>query len=132
MTISGCTFHENSASTLGGAIFRNNGTVTLTGNVFWGNTAGQHNVVYVSPYFVTSISSVGSNVSDKANGTDATSGSGFTFTNGDIQLTGVTFDAAFRPSHASLPVIAPLPADFPTTYFDGTSRGTTPGAMPAQ
>jgi hypothetical protein len=127
LTVSGCTFHGNSApSAYGGAIYRYGSTaLALTGNIFWGNTASSFPVVRVSGGTVTSN---GYNVSDTASGT----GSGWTFNANDAQLTGVSFSADFKPSHASLPVISPLPTGFPALYFDGSARGTTPGAMPVQ
>jgi hypothetical protein len=136
LTISGCTFYGNTAGTSdgsGGAVYIASGTATLTGNIFWGNTANQRSVVYGSP------ASGGYNVSDKAEGTDDTTGSGWTFVNGDTSLSGVSFDDDLRPSHPSLPVIPSPPVGnpdlFPLRYFDGTLRETTgaaPGAMPAQ
>ena len=74
----------------------------------------------------------GYNVSDKATGT-AVAQSGWVFAGTDATLTDVTFDSDFKPSSATgLPVIPDLPAGFPATYFNGTSRGSnsTPGAMP--
>jgi predicted outer membrane repeat protein len=134
--ISGCTFYGNKAGLNGGAIYTTDSTLTLTGNIFWENTAEQNNVIY-SPYFV--ISSGGYNVSDKDDGSDSATGSGWTFGNGDTSLSGVSFDTAFRPSHASLPAIPSPPVGnpdlFPLRYFDGTPReitGAAPGAMPAQ
>jgi predicted outer membrane repeat protein len=122
LTVLGCTFFENKG--YGGAIYRRSGSLALTGNVFWGNT-GSYPVVYGS-----GISSGGYNVSDKPGGTGS-GASGWTFTNGDIQLTGIDFDSQFKPSHASLPSV-PSISGFPASYFNGSSRGTTPGAMPAQ
>ena len=137
LTVLGCTFTKNTASTTssrGGAIYRASGTLTLMGNIFVGNNSGQYPVVYhASPGATTG----GYNVSDKASGTTATL-SGWTFKTSpadaaDVQLTELDFDDAFSPSSATgLPVIPSLPAGFPATYFDGTPRGTTPGAMPEQ
>jgi hypothetical protein len=130
LTVLGCTFYGNSApSSYGGAIYRNGtGALALTGNIFWGNTAASYPVVCVSSGSATS---GGHNVSDTPDGT-AVTGSGWTFGANDAQLTGVSFGVNFKPSHTGLPAISPLPAGFPALYFDGTSRGTTPGAMPAQ
>jgi hypothetical protein len=135
LIVSGCTFHGNSAgsanTTRGGAIFGSAGTVTLTGNVFWENTAVQGNVMYGN----ASITSKGHNVSDKASGTTSDA-SGWNFINSDAQLSGLSFDADFKPSHESLPAIPSPPVGdpglFPLCYFDGTIRGTAPGAMPSQ
>jgi hypothetical protein len=139
-TISGCTFYGNSATATainytsqGGAIVYLGGTLTLTGNVFWENTADVGNVAY--RYNVNgSVVSGGYNVSDKGSGTDNTTGSGWAFTNGDTQLSGVGFDSELKPSHTGLPAISLPLAGFPPQYFDGTSRGSpsAPGAMPAQ
>jgi predicted outer membrane repeat protein len=135
LAVSGCTFYENTAGTTGGrggAIYVGNGTATLTGNIFWGNSAAQRSVVYGSP------ASGGYNVSDKADGPDNTTGSGWDFVTGDTPLSEVNFDADFRPSHTDLPAIPSPPVGnpnlFPLRYFDGTIReaGSAPGAMPAQ
>jgi predicted outer membrane repeat protein len=137
LTVLGCTFTGNSAGTSssrGGAIYRASGALTLMGNIFSGNTAGVSPVVYFpgSPYAITG----GYNVTDKATGyTSNASSTGWIFNPdpADVQRTDVAFNAAFNPSSGTgLPVIPSLPADFPTTYFDGTSRGSdsAPGAMP--
>jgi predicted outer membrane repeat protein len=139
VTVSGCTFYGNSAYSSsngqGGAIYAMTGTLTLVGNIFWGNT-GSYPVVRKTSGTVTTN---GYNVSDKAGGT-GTGGtaSGWTFKTGaaaDVQLSGVSFDTGFKPSHGSLPVV-PVSSltGFPALYFDGTNRGTSsaPGAMPAQ
>jgi hypothetical protein len=139
LTVLGCTFYGNSAGTLGntqgGAIYRQNGTLTLTGNIFWENTAKLYPVVYGA------VTSNGYNVSDMAGGTSPpASASGWVFKTtpssaADVQLSGVSFDTGFKPSHGSLPVVpASSLTGFPALYFDGTNRGTSsaPGAMPAQ
>jgi predicted outer membrane repeat protein len=137
LTVSGCTFYGNivtgSSSASGGAIYTNGGSLTLTGNIFQENTASRSSVIGGN----TGITSKGYNVSDKATGTDNTTGSGWTFVTGDKTLADITFDAGFRPSSASngLPVFdAASLTGFPALYFDGTSRGASsaPGAMPAQ
>jgi predicted outer membrane repeat protein len=139
LTVLGCTFFENIAGTTGisrGGAINASGSVSLTGNIFAGNTARYSHVVYRSG----GTTSNGYNVTDKesgvASGTNTTQ-TGWTFSTTDIQLTDVTFTDAgggdFTPSSVTgLPVISTLPAVFPTTYFDGTSRGSnsTPGAMP--
>jgi hypothetical protein len=130
-TISGCTFYANSGGS-GGAVCLA-GPATFIGNIFWGNTAAQSNVIYNQGYaFVSG----GYNVSDKEDGSDSSAGSGWAFAGNDIQLSGVSFDANLRPSHSDLPAIPSPPVGnpdlFPLRYFDGTLRGSTPGAMPAQ
>ncbi|MDR2741096.1 MAG: right-handed parallel beta-helix repeat-containing protein [Treponema sp.] len=121
LTVSGCTFYENGTIE---AIY-NSGTATLTGNIFWSTANAKP---------ASSTVSNGYNVSHRAGGT-GTSASGWAFTTGDTQLTDLSFDAAFKPSSASngLPAV-PVSSlsGFPLLYFNGDSRGTTPGAMPAQ
>jgi hypothetical protein len=136
LTVLGCTFTGNAAATTtdgqGGAICQDNGTLSLTGNIFVGNT-GEYPVVFGYPGFTTSYT-YGYNVSDKASGTSSgQSGWTFSASPADVILTDITFDADFKPSSAtSLSLLPSLPTGFPTTYFDGSSRGTssTPGAMP--
>jgi predicted outer membrane repeat protein len=131
LTVLGCTFTGNSAATStggnGGAICQRGGTLSLTGNIFVGNTGGRP-VVSSNPAPTTN----GYNVSDKPGGTgNGQSGWGFAAT--DVELTDVQFSPDYKPSSAmGLPVIPSLPAVFPATYFDGSSRGSgsTPGAMP--
>jgi hypothetical protein len=128
LNISGCTFYGNISGQYGGAI-HNSGTLTLTGNLFYGNTAsiGFH---VATPWGM--INSGGYNASDYASGGDDTTGSGWTFDTTDQQVTGIAFDAAFKPSSATnLKIMPSLPAGFPATYFDGTPRGVpaTPGAV---
>jgi hypothetical protein len=129
LTVSGCTFYENSA-TDGAVIYFDRGIPTLTGNIFWGNT-GNRTVFDRRSSGVTG----GHNVSDLMGGT-ANNTSGWAFDKGDVQLAGVSFDDELRPFHPGLPVIPSPPLGnpdlFPLYYFDGTLRGTTPGAMPAQ
>jgi hypothetical protein len=141
MTVKGCTFINNRAENIiraeGGAI---DGPVTLIGNIFQKNTAttfpvidGRDLAIYGSG-FVTVTG--GFNVSDypSATGKNPGGGSGWIFAGTDKQLTDINFDSDFRPSPAGLPVISPLPDEFPALYFDGSSRGpsSAPGAMPAQ
>jgi hypothetical protein len=140
LTVLGCTFSGNAAGTSsgrGGAINRSSGTVSLTGNIFAGNTARYSNVVGGG----AGSTSNGYNVTDMVSGNSATSttATGWLFSDNppDVTRTGVTFADAgsgdFTPSSVTgLPVIPSLPAGFPTTYFDGTPRGSnsTPGAMP--
>jgi hypothetical protein len=139
LTVLGCTFYNNSSAGIGigcqgGAIYQASGSLSLTGNIFSGNTANQYTVVRVAS---GTVASGGYNVSDKAGGTGATaSGWAFSTSPADVYLTDVTIDdSTFEPFSVSdgLPVITSFPAGFPTTYFDGTSRGTSsaPGAMPA-
>jgi hypothetical protein len=127
LTVLGCTFYANKAPKgQGGAIYKGSGTLALTGNVFFGNTASSSPVVSTS----SGLTSGGFNVSNN-------SASGWTFTATDVHLQDLDVDSdAFQPSSASLPVIASLPAGFPSVYFDGTVRETSgaasaPGAMPA-
>jgi hypothetical protein len=135
VTVSGCTFYGNTAGTtggLGGVIYKTGGTLTFTGNIFRGNTANQYSVLRSTSGTTTS---GGFNVSDKPDGTDATD-SGWTFATGpeaDTEMADLDFAPDFTPSGAELPGISPLPAGFPETYFDGTTRGSysAPGAMPS-
>jgi hypothetical protein len=137
VTVSGCTFYGNSVTTTstnqGGAIYRNgSSTLTLTGNLFWGNTATSYSVARAStsPAIVSS----GYNIADKAINNNTTTGSGWANAGTDAYMTDViTFDEDYKPSSAaSLSIMpSPLPEGFPTTYFDGSARGTTPGAMPS-
>jgi predicted outer membrane repeat protein len=136
VTVSGCTFYGNSITTTGtakgGAIYRNYGILTLTGNIFVGNTAKTSPVVFHASGATTG----GYNVTDQDSGyTDNAACTGWTFSTNpaDVKRTDVAFDGNFKPSSVTgLPVISPLPADLPTTYFDGSSRGSSsaPGAMP--
>jgi hypothetical protein len=141
VTISGCTFYQNTVTTTGsssgGAIYRADGSLTLTGNLFCENTAKTYPVMF-SNTSAPSAASNGYNISDYPGGTAATeSGWIFSTSPADVLLANdVTFDGTYRPASASngLPVIPSVPSGFPTTYFDGTSRGSnsTPGAMPKQ
>jgi predicted outer membrane repeat protein len=137
VTVLGCTFYDNSITTTGtakgGAIYRANGALTLTGNIFAGNIATTSPVVFhASPGATTG----GYNVTNMDSGfTDDATSTGWTFNLDpiDVKQDDVTFDGTFKPSSVTgLPDISPLPQDFPTTYFDGTPRGSssTPGAMP--
>jgi hypothetical protein len=136
LIVSGCTFSENTAGERGGVIFNYGDTITLTGNLFYGNTAAINRGNVVNTSSGGTVNSSGYNISDNPSGPNYSGGSDWTFVNGDIQVTDTTFDAAFTPSSATnLKIITPsLPAGFPATYFDGTSRGipATPGAMPQQ
>jgi predicted outer membrane repeat protein len=135
LTVSGCTFYGNTAGTTsgsGGAIYRQGGTLTLVGNIFWANTANTYPVVGGGS---SSTTTNGYNVSDKEGGAGAAL-SGWVFNTDpnskDAYLTNLGF-LDFKPYSTELPEI-PLPlSGFPSTYFDGTPRGTssTPGAMPA-
>jgi hypothetical protein len=136
LTVLGCTFTGNTATTAangqGGAIRRASGTLTLTGNIFTGNV-GNYPVVYFTG---TGATTGGYNISDKASGF-AAGQSGWTFVATDIpSLTDLSFDGDYKPASATnlLIMSSPLPAGFPATYFDGTSRGSNsaPGAMPPQ
>jgi hypothetical protein len=133
----GCTFYNNTAYR-GGAIYRNSGTVSLTGNLFFGNTAsGGGNVVYS---LSGSATSYGYNISDKAAGTVAVTGSGYAEATGDLfNVTNISFATPGDPTTrliapGNLETLVSLPADFPTTYFDGSPRETpaAPGAMASQ
>jgi hypothetical protein len=134
LTVTGCTFYNNRAPAgSGGAIYVNDGgVVVLTGNIFQGNTASAFPVYKQHHRTWTTFTTGGYNVSDSPDG-DWNSNSGWTFATTDTQLTGVSFDAGFKPSHANLPVISP-PEGFPAEYFNGAPRGpgSVPGAMPAQ
>jgi predicted outer membrane repeat protein len=138
LIVLGCTFYANTAIS-GGAIYLSGGTLTLTGNLFSGNTASSSgNVVYGT---VADISSGGYNVSNNAavTGTTVGSGSGYAGNANSTDLfsvTDITFASAGNPttkpsSNSSLKTLTGLPGDFPTTYFDGTSRNipATAGAV---
>jgi predicted outer membrane repeat protein len=134
LTVLGCTFTGNGSSGgFGGAIYsQRGGTLRLTGNIFQGNTAMTGSVIY--PSSSSPPVSGGYNVSDKPSGA-STSASGWVFDDNDVNLTDVLFNNSFAPaSTTGLPVIPTLPAGFPPTYFDGSSRGASsaPGAMPKQ
>jgi hypothetical protein len=127
--VSGCTFYNNKSSRYGGAIYNSSGTLTLTGNIFWGNTATSGNVVYGS-----TINTGGHNVSDKASGTDAVTGSGWTFANDDTQASVLPISGlSFKPLQGStaLNLIATLPADYPPTDFYGATIPLTGAASGA-
>jgi hypothetical protein len=130
LTVKGSTFYNNSATSYIGAIERNNGNVSLTGNLFYGNTAPSRSVTY-------STTSYGYNVSDKASGTDSTTGSGWTFATGDVQVTTPPLaPASFKllsgtDAVGRLP--STLPAGYPATDFYGAtiSGGGNAGAVQA-
>jgi predicted outer membrane repeat protein len=127
LTVSGCTFYGNSAGNSGGAIYRQSGTVNLTGNVFWGNTAAQYSVIYAT----ASIASGGFNVSDKADGSNATLGSGWTFEPTDIQPVSLPVSPiSFKPiaGGEALSVMDTKPASYPAVDFYGA---TIPGTNAA-
>jgi predicted outer membrane repeat protein len=128
VTLYGCTFYGNSGEQ-GGAIYQNSGSLTLTGNIFRGNTAKQHNAVYGA-----SVASGGFNVSDMADGTDAVSGSGWTFTSTDIQAASLPFSPlSFKPLRdGEAPgIISAKPLNYPATDFYGVSIPGTDGAAGA-
>jgi predicted outer membrane repeat protein len=146
LLVQGCTFYNNKATATtiysrGGAIYCTNGTVALTGNLFTGNTAvNSGNVVYG-----TGVTSGGYNVSDMATGAvsavDNLTDSGYTGTTGDLfNVKDIVFATGEDPttspsSNANLNTLTgSLPAGFPTTYFDGTTRElpATAGAVKAQ
>jgi hypothetical protein len=130
LDVKGCTFYNNSAGTTsgkGGAIYNHGGALVLSGNIFYGNTAASDNVVYIA----TTESSGGYNISDKASGTDASTGSGFTFTTGDVQITSATFNTTtFKPLSGSLSALQRVPVShiqagsFPATDFYGNTRSS--------
>jgi hypothetical protein len=131
-TVSGCTFYGNASgsagSSRGGAIHRANGAVLLTGNIFWGNTAVQGSVVYGT------VTSGGFNVSDKDDGTNTTTGSGWAFTNGDKKSVALPFSpVTFKPlgGGGAVGIISPLPLSYPTQDFYGApiSPGAAAGAV---
>jgi hypothetical protein len=134
LTVRGCTFYDNHAAYRGGAIYRSAGTVVLTGNLFFANTAGNtspSNVVYGS-----SVTSGGYNVSDKATGTNVTTGSGYASATGDV------FDIAalplsllnFKPLSGSQAAAAltTLPAEYPAWDFYGAAITATGAAGAVQ
>jgi hypothetical protein len=139
LAVLGCTFDQNTASanqSRGGAIRLASGSNGyLTGNIFFANSAKTSPTVWTT---TTSpgTTSYGYNVTDCPEGFSDASYTGWMFATGDVTLTDISFDGAYRPASESngLPVIPALPENFPTTYFDGTPRGTnsTPGAMPKQ
>jgi predicted outer membrane repeat protein len=125
ITVSGCTFYGNTAGNTGGgngaAILTSNAILTLTGNIFWANTPTR--LVYRSGSASMSSSY---NVFDQPGnqvgwGVDST----------DKYLTNLSL-MDFKPYSTELPAISLPLAGFPSTYFDGTSRGSSsvPGAMP--
>jgi uncharacterized repeat protein (TIGR02543 family) len=118
LNVRGCTFYGNSSSYFGGAIY-NGGTLTLTGNLFYGNTAiSGGNVVYGT------VTSGGYNVSDKASGTNSTTGSGYTFLETDKQVTTLSVSPiSFRVlsgSSAAGVITGSLPAGYPAKDFYGS------------
>ncbi|AEF80151.1 beta strand repeat-containing protein [Leadbettera azotonutricia] len=117
LTVQGCTFYNNTSG-YGGAIYKYGGTLTLTGNIFYGNTASYYGpIVYNSSG--TSPTSGGFNVTDKPNGT-GTSQSGWTFTDGDVQVSELPFElSSFKPKAGALGVITTRPDDYPETDFNG-------------
>jgi predicted outer membrane repeat protein len=143
-TVLGCTFYNNTAGAQGGAI-RGGDLITLADNLFFGNTAPKGNVIGGSNF---STKSNGYNVSNKASGisgTDTTN-SGYVgntttasgtdlFDGTDISFA-TTGDPTTAPSSATKDskTLTTLPADFPTTYFDGSERTlpATAGAVAAQ
>jgi hypothetical protein len=127
--ILGCTFYNNSAER-SGAINLQNGSIRLTGNIFYGNTADPYDNVLTTNSGTDGASSLGYSVSDMASGGySTTTGSGFDFATGDIQVTAATVDAAtFKPldstALATLQII-PVPITiegFPATDFYGNDR----------
>jgi hypothetical protein len=133
LTVRGCTFYGNRATggaSAGGAIYRNGGTLSLTGNLFCGNTAASGSVVGGG-----SVSSGGFNVSDKVSGTDAATGSGWTFSATDIQAPARSFSiTTFKPfaGGAALNVISSPPADYPAKDFYGETIATPAAAGAVQ
>ncbi|GHV94107.1 hypothetical protein AGMMS50293_04270 [Spirochaetia bacterium] len=134
LTVTGCTFYNNTTAYRGGAIYSSSltGILTLTGNIFWGNTAtNSGNVVYSAEGTVTSGNY---NVSDKASGTDAALGSGFTFKSGDRQASVVPITpVSFRllSGSAAISKVSSKPTDYPAYDFYGTAIGSDPVAAGA-
>jgi predicted outer membrane repeat protein len=133
LIVTGCTFYGNSANRGGAISYTNGGTVTLTGNIFYGNSAVEGGNVLYSYSSGGTVISGGYNVSDKASGTDAATGSGWAFTTGDTQISaGNPIDpTTFRPKAGSpgMTEIGIVPAGlagFPSTDFYGATR-TFPG-----
>jgi hypothetical protein len=133
LTVLGCTFYDNSALWMGGAIYNSsNRTITLAGNLFYGNTAPNNNVMNTGSGTVTSL---GYNVSDKADGTNSTTGSGFAFVTGDTQVTASSISRiSFKPNAGSdvLNKVTPsaIPG-YPTKDFYGVTIPTASAAAGA-
>ena len=124
--ISGCTFYGNTAGTAGGAVYRStdypDNSITLTGNVFWGNAAPSFSVVYDAAKVSNKLNSGGFNVSDKASGTDAASGSGWVFAETDKTAgSHPVGSVSFRPlaGGAAVNVIDVRPGGYPEADFYG-------------
>ncbi|GHV70843.1 hypothetical protein FACS189420_3620 [Bacteroidia bacterium] len=129
LTVLGCTFYNNRSGNQGGAIRTYFTALTITGNLFWGNTAPSGSVIYTQ---YSSVTSGGYNVSDKETGTNATTGSGFTFVASDIQETTLPFNTTtFAPVLTSVQIVPAGVADFPATDFNGTARTFPNGAAGA-
>jgi predicted outer membrane repeat protein len=131
LTILGCTFYNNnSVAQGGGAIWNENTTIRLAGNLFYGNIAQYGNVVSNG-----TVTSLGYNISDMASGTDSTSGSGYTFVTGDVQVTELPISASsFKPSAGSAVTGAVNPsaiANYPTVDFYGDPIPATSAAAGA-
>jgi hypothetical protein len=126
LSVSGCTFYGNTTGYRGGAIYNYSGTLTVAGNLFCSNTAvNSGNVVY---NYNGTVNSGGYNASDMASGTGST-GSGWTFYNGDTQATMLPIISAtsFRPLPVTGEAIRIVPAasppeGFPATDFYGNTR----------
>ena len=137
--VRGCTFYSNKATTSGGAIYHNNGTLTLTGNIFYMNTApgaaATSGPIVFKPASATGTISGTYNIVDVAFGT-GTAQCGWTQGTGDQFSTSTPFVStigsnAYSPIISLTNIITPIPTQFPTTYFDGSSRGSasSPGAV---
>jgi predicted outer membrane repeat protein len=125
LTVRGCTFYNNTARSGGGAMTISGGTAVLTGNLFFGNTSASSsygNVVNTNGSAI--VTSGGYNISDKAAGTNATTGSGYADSNsGDVfNVTALPLGpVSFRPilGGAAATALTARPAYYPLTDFYG-------------
>jgi hypothetical protein len=117
LDILGCTFYNNSAS---GSVIYSGGAVQLAGNLFYGNTAAK--VAHTGP--LSTVRSLGYNVSDKPGGTGTTD-SGFAFATGDLYSTALPFiitgplDFRILSTGPAYGRITARPALYPVTDFYG-------------
>jgi hypothetical protein len=139
LTIRGCTFYENSATTNGGAVSVSGGMISpythliLTGNLFYGSK-GNYPVVYDSGGISNNQWSVTAsyNVVDVDLGITGAD-SGWTAGTGDKTFTDLSIidppidTTTFVPVSGLKTFLQSAPEGFPTTYFNGATR-TFPGA----
>jgi predicted outer membrane repeat protein len=134
VTLSGCTFYGNAAGTTGGrgaAVYNASGALTLTGNVFWGNTSNDFSVLYSGG---TTPVSGGFNVSDKATGTNGTTGSGWAFAGDTTAASLPVVPATFKPfaGGGATGIITARPLGYPSADFYGIAippNGAAAGAV---